>query len=147
MQDVVNDPILLLQAVVEKQVADGYSFQGTALNVASEPTITFLTQPDNPGGPSTDVTVPDAAGGIENTLFLEGASQQGVVGNVGPNALASLVYATFWIERVAHPKRSPFLQLQYAQMTVLNFGILKATGAPILGWPHVSVATLRKSFL
>ena len=32
-------------------------------------------------------------------------------------------------------------------MTVLNFGILNApAGAPILGWPHISVATLRKSF-
>jgi hypothetical protein len=39
------------------------------------------------------------------------------------------------------------MQLQYAQMTILNFGILGVPAAPILGWPHISVATLRKSFL
>ncbi len=145
MQDVVDDPILLLQSAVKTQVADGYSFEGAALNVASEPTITFLTQQDNPGGNSVPITVPDAAGGIENTLFLEGANQQGTVGDVGPNAFTSLVYATFWIEKVTHPERPPFMQLQYAQMTVLNFNILGTTA--LLGWPHVSVATLRKSFL
>jgi hypothetical protein len=145
MQDVVNDPILLLQSAVNTQVAGGYSFEGAALNVASEPSITFLTQTDDPTGPATTITVPDAAGGIENSLFLEGANQQGEVGDVGPNALASLVYATFWIEKVTHPERPPFMQLQYAQMTVLNFNILDTTA--LLGWPHVSVATLRKSFL
>jgi hypothetical protein len=145
LQDVVNDPIVLLQSAVKSQVADGYSFEGTALNVASEPTITFLTQKDNPGGPSQPITVPDAAGGIENTLFLEGANQQGDVGDVGPNAFTSLVYATFWLEKVTHPQRPPFMQLQYAQMTVLNFNVLNTTA--LLGWPHVSVATLRKSFL
>ena len=89
--------------------------------------------------------MPDAAGGIENTLFLEGANQQGEVGDAGPNAFTSLVYATFWIEKLTHPERPPFMQLQYAQMTVLNFNILGT--AVLLGWPHVSVATLRKSFL
>jgi hypothetical protein len=89
--------------------------------------------------------VPDAAGGIENSLFLEGADAHGTVGRVGPNAHTSLVYATYWIEKVSHPERPPFMQLQYAQMTVLNFQILGIPNA-LLGWPHVSVATLRKSF-
>ena len=145
MQDVVNDPILLLQAAVNSQVAHGYSFEGAALNVASEPSISFLNQKDEPNGPATAITVPDAAGGIENSLFLEGANQQGEVGDAGPNAFTSLVYATFWIEKLTHPERPPFMQLQYAQMTVLNFNILGT--AVLLGWPHVSVATLRKSFL
>ena len=39
------------------------------------------------------------------------------------------------------------MQLQYAQMTILNFQILNAPGGPIPGWPHISIATLRKSFL
>jgi hypothetical protein len=38
-------------------------------------------------------------------------------------------------------------QLQYAQMTVLNFEILKLLPARHvnLGWPHISVATLSKA--
>jgi hypothetical protein len=147
MQDVVNDPILLLQAVVKSQVAEGYTFEGAALNITTEPTITFLTMVDDPTGPSRPVTVTDGAGGLANSLFLEGASQQDVVGAVGPNALTSLVYATFWIEKVSHPDRDPFMQLQYAQMTVLNFNILNVSPPALLGWPHVSVSTLRKSFL
>ena len=48
-----------------------------------------------------------------------------------------------------------FMQLQYAQMAVLNFPVYKllhpeGEGTPrrlvTLGWPHVSVATLRKAF-
>jgi hypothetical protein len=145
MQDVVNDPILLLQQVVKRQAADGYSFSGAALNIATQPSVTFLTKPNDPTGPTTVVDVADGAGGIENILFLEGGNP---VGGVGPNALTSLVYATFWIEKLTHPDpdRPDFMQLQYAQMTVLNFGILNAVGAPILGWPHISVATLRKTF-
>ena len=39
------------------------------------------------------------------------------------------------------------MQLQYAQTVVLNFPILSALPKVVtLGWPHVSVATLRKSF-
>jgi len=145
MQDVVNDPVLLVQAAVKRQVAEGYTFEGVALNVATQPSVTFLTAANDPAGPAETVTVPDAAGGIENSLFLEGADAHGTVGRVGPNAHTSLVYATYWIEKVSHPERPPFMQLQYAQMTVLNFQILGIPNA-LLGWPHVSVATLRKSF-
>jgi hypothetical protein len=43
------------------------------------------------------------------------------------------------------------MQLQYAQMVVLNFPIFHLLrAAPSiyvnLGWPHISVATLRKTF-
>ena len=146
MQDVVNDPVRLLQAVIERQADKGHSFEGVALNIATQPSVTFLTQPNAPTGPSAPVPVTDGAGGIENILFLLG-EQPPLNGATGPNAQTSLVYATFWIEKVSHPGREAFLQLQYAQMTILNFGILNAPGAPILGWPHISVATLRKSFL
>ena len=146
MQEVVNDPIRLLQAVIQKQVNDGHGFEGVALNIATQPTVTFLTQPNDPTGPSKPAPVTDGAGGIENIVFLQG-EEPPVPGATGPNAQTSLVYATFWIEKVRHPGRESFMQLQYAQMTILDFGILNAPGAPILGWPHVSVATLRKSFL
>jgi hypothetical protein len=145
MQDVVNDPILILQATIKEQADKGYSFAGVALNIATQPSITFLTDKNDPQGPSTSVPVIDGAGGIENILFLEGGDPAGAK---GPNALTSLVYATFWIEKVTHPHRDPFMQMQYAQMTILNFAILNLPGPPvILGWPHISVATLRKSFL
>jgi hypothetical protein len=36
MQDVVNDPITLLHAVIKKQVADGHTFEGVALNIATQ---------------------------------------------------------------------------------------------------------------
>jgi hypothetical protein len=39
------------------------------------------------------------------------------------------------------------MQLQYAQMVILNFEILKAlpNAQVLIGWPHISVATLRKT--
>jgi hypothetical protein len=80
---------------------------------------------------STNPTKPGLGGGTDNTAFLEGAPGQGG----GPNAVAAEVSATFWIETV---KGTPnFLQLQYSQRVVLNFNGLS--------WPHVTVATLRKT--
>ncbi len=69
-------------------------------------------------------------GGVANTAFLQG-------GPHGPNAVAAIVTATFWIETVKGPPGHPdFLQLQYTQTVLLNFATLS--------WPHVTVATLRK---
>jgi len=142
MQDVINDPIALLQAKIARQEDQGHTFKGVAINIATRSTVRFLNAPDDPTGAFTDVPVVDGAGGAENIQFLEGGEPTGAV---GPNALTSLVYATFWITTVT-PKHEPrFLQLQYAQMTVLNFGIINVPHV-ILGWPHVSVATLRKTF-
>lgn len=144
MQQVIDDPIKILQATVENQLHNGHTFQGVALNVATQRKINFREQPNKPQGPFSVVTVTDGAGGIENIVFLEGGEPTGAV---GPNALTSLVYATFWIEKVTREGGEHFMQLQYAQMTILNFGILGAPpAAPILGWPHISVATLRKTF-
>jgi hypothetical protein len=88
--------------------------------------------------------VSQGGGGIENLPFLT------------QNANSVLVYATFWIQKVSHPnRRHAFVQLQYAQMVLLNFPILLAPPAapgappappPNLSWPHVSVATLHKAF-
>jgi len=146
MQDVVNDPIKLLQAVINKQKADGHTFQGTVLNIATQASITFFKNANSHAGDPTVVVNPtNGAGGIENILFLEGGEP---VGPKGANAGTALVYATFWIETVKHKLRPSFMQLQYAQMVILNFEILKLLPGTVvnLGWPHISVATLRKTF-
>ncbi|HEV3047782.1 MAG TPA: heme-binding protein [Solirubrobacteraceae bacterium] len=150
MQEVVNDPIKLLQAVIERQTREGCTFEGIALNIATQARIPFFDRPNSRVGkgappPSSEVEVPLGAGGIENIPFLKGGEPTGAQGS---NALAALVYATFWIETVSHPGRADILQLQYAQMTVLDFAILNALPAVVnLGWPHVSVATLKRTFL
>jgi hypothetical protein len=149
MQRVINDPIRLLRAVIEEQQDLGCTFEGCALNIATRDTVAFCRHPNSPGtGHTVDVRVTGAGGGTENILFLEGGEQ-------GPNAQAGLVYATFWLEKVMPESGDHFMQLQYAQMAVLNFPVYKllhqkeagSSGRPvILGWPHVSVATLRKAF-
>ncbi len=144
-QNVVNDPITLLQNVISQQKKTGHSFSGTVLNIATQAEITFFQNPNSQAGaPTTTVPIPNGAGGIENILFLLGGNP---VGNLGPNAQTALVYATFWIEKVTHPTDPTFMQLQYAQMVILNFEILKALPKSVLiGWPHVSIGTLRKTF-
>ncbi|MGH3685057.1 MAG: heme-binding protein [Pseudonocardiaceae bacterium] len=151
MQDVVNDPIKLLQAAINKQVAAGYTFEGVALNIATQSEITFFRKANskNPNDPKVVVKPVNGAGGIENILFLEGGEP---VGKIGPNANTSLVYATFWIEKVSHRIFPPFMQLQYAQMVILDFQVrtLLLQSPPTnvnVGWPHISVATLTKSFI
>jgi hypothetical protein len=154
MQDVINDPILLLQKDIEKLVADGYTFEGTALNIATVSPLTFLKNANSgAAGPTVPVTVPQFGGGIENIQFLGGESPV-VAGKtqLQENAQTAVVYATFWIEKVMNKKSGHFfMQLQYAQMVVLDFPIfhlLNQTPSVYvnLGWPHISVATLRKSF-
>jgi hypothetical protein len=152
MQDVINDPIRLLQAVISRQVDSGHTFEGVVLNIATQAVVTFRVNPDSPPtGPTVDIAVAAGAGGIENIVFLEGGEPTGAQ---GPNAQTGLVYATFWIEKVTPKSGREFMQLQYAQMTVLNFPIFKLLhpapgGQPRLvnlGWPHISIATLRKAF-
>lgn len=76
-------------------------------------------------------TVP--IGGIVNIPF------------VVQNADAARLDAIFWIEKVLNPAAGPdpFIQLQYVQRVILNFP--PAIGAPIISWPHISVATLIKT--
>jgi hypothetical protein len=79
------------------------------------------------------VTLQQAGGGAQNLSFLV------------TNADMVLVYATFWLEKLTHPDQPPFMQLQYAQMVILNFPAL-IPGKPNFSWPHVQVATLQKAF-
>ncbi len=52
------------------------------------------------------------------------------------NANATQCTATFWIETVKNKDGSEFLQLQYSQTVLLDFGNII--------WPHISVGTLVK---
>ncbi|MGA2412375.1 MAG: heme-binding protein [Candidatus Binataceae bacterium] len=144
-QDLLNDPIILLQQTIVQQIAEGYSFSGAVLNIATQSPITFFTAPVISGKtpPTTEpVSLTQAGGGAENLAFLD------------PNAETVLVYATFWLERLTHPQLPSFMQLQYAQMVMLNFPALKLgkpnanppVPPPNFSWPHVSVATLQKTF-
>jgi hypothetical protein len=134
-------------------VDQGYTFEGAVLNIATLTPINFLTVANSgPKGATIPVAVPEFGGGIENIQFLLGQTV-----NAGtppgpepePNAQTSLVYATFWIETVTNSNTGhTFMQLQYAQMVVLNFPIRHLLPATFvnLGWPHITVATLRKDF-
>jgi hypothetical protein len=161
MQNAINDPILLLQAEVNQQIKDGYNFEdGVALNISTLTPVTFLTTANSgPTGPTAKASLPQFGGGPENIQFLIGASES-VGGKQQPveNAQTALVYATFWLTNVAHKaSNSRFMQLQYAQMVVLDFPIFLLLNPPPanppvaptyvnIGWPHITVATLRKSF-
>jgi hypothetical protein len=63
------------------------------------------------------------------------------------NANATRLDAIFWIEKVADPSVADppgeYIQLQYVQRVILAFP--PAIGAPIIQWPHISVATLVKA--
>jgi hypothetical protein len=149
MQTVINDPITLLQQVVKQQSAEGFTYEGTVLNICTQAKVSFRNNPNDPNGPFTTVSPSNGSGSIGNIPFLEGETTD------GPNADTATVFATFWIEKVKHPVRPHFIQLQYAQMVLLNFPIFTALFEPVapnpatlinIGWPHVSVATLTKSF-
>ena len=163
MQDIINDPILLIQKDVETLVAAGYTFEGTVLNIATRTPLLFLKNANSgAGGPTVSVNIPQFGGGIENIQFLDGESPT-VNGQQQEreNAETAVVYATFWIEKVTNKQNGDsFMQLQYAQMVALDFPIFHLLNPPPptppapptppvyvnLGWPHISVATLRKSF-
>jgi hypothetical protein len=118
MQTVINDPTRLLQQAIKGQ------------NITEMVVIDIATV----ANPTGTKPVPNGGGGVENIPFLSA------------NADAAIVFATFWIEKVARPV-GHFMQLQYVQSVLLNFPILKAGGPPApFSWPHVSVATLRKTF-
>jgi hypothetical protein len=125
-QALVNDPIVFLQNDIQELVDHGYTFEGTALNIASEKQIKFLAVANSgAGGATTQITSPEFGGGIENIQFLLGENAgPPPQPNPEPNAQTSLVYATFWIETVTNSNTGhTFMQLQYAQMVVLNFPI------------------------
>src|SRR6202451_1085412 len=93
-QELVNDPIILLQQTIEQQIADGYQFEGVALNISTASSIEFNTKTavvPTPPPPPVPVNLPQFGGEIANLGFLV------------PNAETTLVYATFWLEKLTHP--------------------------------------------
>jgi len=149
-QELLNDPVTLLQQTVQQQLAEGYSFSGVALSISTSEQITFFDAPVINATPlpgTTLVNLAQAGGGTENLGFLLGP-------NPPNNAFTALFYATFWLERLTHPTERPFAQLQYAQMTILNFPALllgrpnanPPVPPPNFSWPHVQVGTLQKTF-
>ena len=86
---------------------------------------------------------------ISKTTVLQVDSQnQGGILNipfVEQNADVTVVSAVFWIEKVMNEDGSHFMQLQYTQTVMLDFGTIpNGDPAQIIRWPHISVATLVK---
>jgi hypothetical protein len=134
MQDVILDPTKLLTAALSGQTIKSM----VVIRIATVPSLQQL-QPE-PGGPPAPppitITFDGGGGGIENIPFLQA------------NADAQTLFATFWIEKIQGPTPDDdFLQLQYVQTVFLNFPVIKPDAPPVpLTWPHVSVATLQKTF-
>jgi hypothetical protein len=135
MQDVILDPTKLLTAALSGQVIE-------TMVVITVSTVPSLQQeqpqppPPAPSLPPKTLNFNGGGGGVENIPFLQ------------TNADAATVFATFWIEKIKGPTPdASFLQLQYVQTVFLNFPVIKPAAPPApLTWPHVSVATLRKTF-
>jgi len=107
MQNVINDPIRLLQHAISHQYIESM----VVLNIATVDSIDVT---------SGAVPVKFGAGGIENMPFLV------------TNADTALVFATLWIEKIRH-ELGHVLQLQYVQTVILNFPIPGT--AKNLSWP------------
>ena len=131
MQDAILDPVKLLTAALSGQTIE----KMVVINVATVASLS-QTQPGPGSQPAKPLAFAGGGGGVENIPFLQ------------TNANAATVFATFWIEQIQGPTAdSGFLQLQYVQTVLLNFPLLKPNAAPVpLSWPHVSVATLKKTF-
>ena len=100
---------------------------GITQDMVDDPTVKL--RHDLHGQTITETTVlkitTHKGGGVSNIPF------------VTENADAQFVNSIFWIEKVQGP-HGDFVQLQYVQTVLLVF-----LG---LNWPHVSVATLQKTF-
>jgi hypothetical protein len=159
-QAMINDPIVVLQDEVHKNLSDGFTFEGgTSLNICTASQVQFQQLPNHViigAPPPVTVSFSQFNGGAQNTVFL--ADRQPKPPPSG-NALTQIIYATFWIERLRHKMGYSLLQLQYAQMVTLNFPAINTiipvlpppappgpTGPLNLAWPHITVGTLRKVF-
>jgi hypothetical protein len=135
MQDVILDPAKLLTAALLGQFIESM----VVINIGTVPSL-LQQQPDQNGTPQPPKDILknlNSGGGVENIPFLK------------TNAEALTVFATFWIEKIKGPTPDTgFMQLQYVQTVLLNFPVLTPgmPPGPSLSWPHVSVATLRKTF-
>ena len=136
IQDLVNDPITLLQEVVAQQEVDGFTFEGVALNITSQTPIVFGTTP-NQAAPMLSVAVPDGGGGIENIPFLVtkrglGAGLCNLLDNDGQPSEA---------ER----ELPPVAICADGAAEFPDFACPRAH-APNFSWPHIAVGTLTRDF-
>lgn len=111
-QDIANPNQVLVDAIANQNIVETVVLVVNAAPVGDIALPGFIP------------TEPDINGGISNIPF--------VIKNANANSFAAI----FWIETVKNKDGSQFLQLQYSQTVILNFGDLK--------WPHISVATLIK---
>jgi hypothetical protein len=131
MQDVILDPTKLLTAALSDQFIESM----VIIRIATVDSLEQEQQPPLPPLPPTTINFKGGGGGVENIPFLQ------------TNANAATVFATFWIEKIKGPTPDTgFLQLQYVQTVFLNFPVLPSPPGKNLTWPHVSVATLQKTF-
>jgi hypothetical protein len=135
MQDVILDPTKLLTAALSNQVIESM----VIINIATLASLQQLQPqppPPAPPVPPRTITFQGGGGGVENIPFLIA------------NADAATLFATFWIEKIKGPTPdASVMQLQYVQTVFLNFPIIAPPNDPVpFTWPHVSVATLRKTF-
>jgi hypothetical protein len=132
MQEVILDPTKLLTAALSGQTISSM----VTINIATVATLLQQQPSLSAGAPSATKNILanfNGGGGTENIPFLQ------------RNAEAATVFATFWIEKIEGPTPdADFMQLQYVQTVLLNFPILGT--AANFSWPHVSVATLQKTF-
>jgi hypothetical protein len=134
-QDVIIDPTKLLTAALSGQTIE-------SLTVITVATVANLQQ-QQPAPPPPAPALPPAT-----VVFNGGGGSIGNIPFLVTNADAATVYAQFWIEKITGPTPdTDFLQLQYVQTVFLNFPVIKPGAPPNpLSWPHVSVATLQKTF-
>jgi hypothetical protein len=136
----VDDPTALVHFVEQTlDKASKFRTSGTGLHGITQKML------DNPNSVLTDaiagrhiaktttlhVSTNDApvpGGGTQNTAFLKGGLR-------GANARAARATATFWLETLEGDTIPN--QLQYTQLVLLNFAGLS--------WPHVTVATLKRT--
>jgi hypothetical protein len=121
----VVNPNLVLVTALERLKKQDLQISTVELNVSATPVGDIDSAHIKQESKSkAALESPDgASGGITNIPFLEA------------NAEATSFAATFWIMTVKNEKENTeFVQLQYSQTAILDFGDLK--------WPHITVATL-----
>jgi hypothetical protein len=135
IQEVIIDPTKLLTAALSGQTIE-------SLTVITVATVASLQQKQPAPAPPAPQPAP------ATVTFTGGGGSVGNIPFLVTNADAATVYAQFWIEKIKGPTPDTgFLQLQYVQTVFLNFPLLKPGAPPVpLSWPHVSVATLQKTF-
>lgn len=98
---------------------------------------------------STIPAAPELGGGVANIAFLQGKPGVQTTGGpqVGPNAVAAQMTATFWIETVQHNiVVPPFKPGQVSQILCSKF-LPHVVGSKLLGHSQILLRTIRSGML